>query len=427
MRCEEEGERASASVDKFFPRREEDKKQSMPLSPSPPKGHKTAFFLISSCSRMQRRDTGFLALALLTVGVDAHGPALGHDEVAIGREHVKVVISAAAASGGGALDGLALALPVGGSDSGGSRSAALLLLCCHGGEGDKRREGKRREKEEKSETNRRRKKKLDVFFPLTLFFLSRSMATSSLFASRSLAAQVAPTRNQRCSCCNQTTRRAPTARRGIPKHAPAALPEHLAAAFDLSTSGTASWLAVLAATTTATASTPALPSPYVPSPYSPGPEIWLGALLPTMVFALGSYEFGKRLLIQRRCAVCTGTGLVEVPFNNSSSSFSSSSSSSPQQQQVRKVKCRACGGFFPWESAEKFFSAATRPGNGGPLQQPQWPKQTSVFYKVPSAEEAQRAAAEMREGKKSDGIAERDAERLVGRVSDKIYHTLSFL
>ena len=176
---------------------------------------------------------------------------------------------------------------------------------------------------------------------------------------------------------------------------------------DASTSS-ASWPATVVATTATTADPT---TPYVPSPYTPGPEIWLGALLPTLVFALGSYEFGKRILIQRRCAVCSGTGLVSVRLNDSSSS-SSSGPGQQQEQQFRKVKCRACGGFFPWESASKFFSAATRPGNGGPLRQPSFPKQTSVFYKVPSVEEARRAAAEMRERKEKSGgeVEEGDEE-----------------
>lgn len=266
-----------------------------------------------------------------------------------------------------------------------------------------------------SETNRR----ASFSRALTLFFFSltlllpfhgsmASSSSSSLLASRSQAGQP---RNRRCSCCCRHSQRIlPTSRREKSENKPpAALPEALAAAslFDVAASS-ASWLAVqavVASTSTATTAT-AGSAPYVPSPYTPGPEIWLGALLPTLVFALGSWEFGKRILIQRRCAVCAGTGLVEVPFVNSSSSSSSSSSSGPgqqqqQQQQFRKVKCRACGGFFPWESAEKFFSAATRPGNGGPLRQPSLPRQTSVLYRVPSVEEARLAAAELRERKKS--------------------------
>jgi hypothetical protein len=237
------------------------------------------------------------------------------------------------------------------------------------------------------------------------------VTSSSTFASRSLVAQTGQLRDRCSCCCNHAQRILPPSRREGENRPPAALPEPLAASALDAAPASASWLA----TTTAAAAAAATPSTgpatatlgaaYVPSPYTPGPEIWLGALLPTLVFALGSYEFGKRILIQRRCAVCAGTGLVDVPFVTSSSSSSSSSSSGPrqQQQQFRKVKCRACGGFFPWESASKFFSAAARPGNGGPLRPPALPRQTSVFYRVPSAEEARRVAEELRAGREKGG------------------------
>jgi hypothetical protein len=113
------------------------------------------------------------------------------------------------------------------------------------------------------------------------------------------------------------------------------------------------------------------------SPATPGPEIWVGVALPVTVFALGTWEFTKRILIQRRCAVCGGTGLV---------SMGGGSAASPG----RLVKCRACGGFFPWQSWQRFLSS--EPGNGGPLQQPTLPRQAGVLYKVPSVEEARAAA-----------------------------------
>lgn len=88
-------------------------------------------------------------------------------------------------------------------------------------------------------------------------------------------------------------------------------------------------------------------APYVPSPYEPGWEIWAGAIAGIIPFAIGSYEFGKRIvscrtscnshpriawlahsvpplngttlgccaclrpqLIQLRCELCAGKGLV---------------------------------------------------------------------------------------------------------------------
>lgn len=50
-------------------------------------------------------------------------------------------------------------------------------------------------------------------------------------------------------------------------------------------------------------------------------------------------------LIQRRCKVCNGSGLVA--------------------RGKGQRKCPECGGFFPWISWRMFLSANARPGNGG--------------------------------------------------------------
>ncbi|KAK9842214.1 hypothetical protein WJX81_000923 [Elliptochloris bilobata] len=102
-------------------------------------------------------------------------------------------------------------------------------------------------------------------------------------------------------------------------------------------------------------------SAYVPGPVNVGPEIYAGALAGVIPFAIGSWEFGKRILIQRRCAVCSGSGLV--------------------QRGKFYRKCPECGGFFPWQGWRKFFTSTAAPGNGGPLRQPRG--QTSILYKVP--------------------------------------------
>jgi DnaJ-class molecular chaperone len=53
-------------------------------------------------------------------------------------------------------------------------------------------------------------------------------------------------------------------------------------------------------------------------------------------------------LIQRRCEVCEGSGLV--------------------MRGSYPKKCTACGGFFPWISWQMFLSANAQPGNGGKQQ-----------------------------------------------------------
>ncbi|WIA28745.1 hypothetical protein OEZ86_011279 [Tetradesmus obliquus] len=119
--------------------------------------------------------------------------------------------------------------------------------------------------------------------------------------------------------------------------------------------------ATTAVSTAAELITPVDPSTYVPGPVEVGWQIWFAAFVSTVPFVIGAYEFGKRILIQRRCKVCNGSGLVA--------------------RGKGQRKCPECGGFFPWISWRMFLSANARPGNGGPLLQPRG--QTSVFYTVP--------------------------------------------
>jgi len=95
-----------------------------------------------------------------------------------------------------------------------------------------------------------------------------------------------------------------------------------------------------------------------------------------------AYEFGKRILIQRECARCGGSGLIQrtLPAGVSVSAEAAG------VQQLRK--CTSCGGFLPWVSWRYFFTSAATPGNGGPLRAPRG--QRSVFYDVAAA----RAASE---------------------------------
>ena len=133
------------------------------------------------------------------------------------------------------------------------------------------------------------------------------------------------------------------------------------------------------------------------------------------VFVFGAAEFTKRILIQRACAVCAGTGLVRMGGGGGGGD-GSASSSSPSSSPSRLVKCRACGGFFPWQSWGRFLSSA--PGNGGPLQQPTLPRQNGVFYRVPTPEEAREAAVEAGVGvrQESGGAEEEEVEEGRGRV-----------
>lgn len=51
---------------------------------------------------------------------------------------------------------------------------------------------------------------------------------------------------------------------------------------------------------------------YTPSPMeTPSWEIWAGFVAGVVPFIIASYEFGKRIIIQRRCPDCQGRGLVQ--------------------------------------------------------------------------------------------------------------------
>jgi hypothetical protein len=95
-------------------------------------------------------------------------------------------------------------------------------------------------------------------------------------------------------------------------------------------------------------------------------QVWVGAIVGVIPFIIATYEFSKRVIIQRRCQVCNGTGLV---LRGTSKYYK---------------KCRACGGFLPWLGWRAFLTGSlTGIANGSPVLPPEG--QTSVFYKVPDS------------------------------------------
>ncbi|KAK9904323.1 hypothetical protein WJX75_009132 [Coccomyxa subellipsoidea] len=136
---------------------------------------------------------------------------------------------------------------------------------------------------------------------------------------------------------------------------------------------------------------------YVPGPVEVGPEIWLGTIAACIPFVIGSWEFGKRIIIQRRCSRCQGSGLVM------------------KGQFARK--CPECGGFFPWQGWWKFFTSTAAPGNGGPLRAPRG--QTSVFYKVPpKSKNGQTATSEAEIGSAEDASVKVPPESIKERLRE---------
>jgi hypothetical protein len=96
---------------------------------------------------------------------------------------------------------------------------------------------------------------------------------------------------------------------------------------------------------------------YVFVPPEVGPEIYIGSIIAVLPFIWASKEFGNRIIVQRQCLVCKGSGLVYVTRQGTSL--------------TRPRKCWSCGGFLPWLGWKMFFfSTFFDIGNGGPLQRP---------------------------------------------------------
>jgi hypothetical protein len=134
---------------------------------------------------------------------------------------------------------------------------------------------------------------------------------------------------------------------------------------------------------TTTTSTSYEPTAFSDSLLEAGIEPWqlyFGFFAGLAPFIIAAYEFGKRILIQRKCALCRGSGLIK--------------------KGEYSRKCTSCGGFLPWESWERFLDVGTtaKIGNGGRVRVPEG--QTSVFYDVEktvaASEERRRAEEEKR-------------------------------
>ncbi|GMJ10396.1 hypothetical protein like AT5G55570 [Hibiscus trionum] len=65
-------------------------------------------------------------------------------------------------------------------------------------------------------------------------------------------------------------------------------------------------------------------------------QIVVGAIAGVTPFIVAGIEFSKRIIAQRRCEECGGSGLV---FRDKD-----------------YFKCPECGGFLPWQSWKRFFT-----------------------------------------------------------------------
>lgn len=114
-------------------------------------------------------------------------------------------------------------------------------------------------------------------------------------------------------------------------------------------------------------------------------QVWVGFLAGLAPVVIATLEFGKRIVIQRQCAACAGSGLVAKTING----------------EPRLVKCVACGGFLPWVSWRLFLrdtQRLQRVGNGGPLRMPRGQAAAMAqpglpLYDVDAAKRASQAVA----------------------------------
>ncbi|KAK7299961.1 hypothetical protein RJT34_10792 [Clitoria ternatea] len=73
-----------------------------------------------------------------------------------------------------------------------------------------------------------------------------------------------------------------------------------------------------------------------PAPVEVTWQIVVGALAGFTPFVVAGIEFSKRIIAQRRCEECGGSGLV--------------------LREKEYFRCPECGGFLPWQSWKRFFS-----------------------------------------------------------------------
>ncbi|CAN1135874.1 hypothetical protein LINPERHAP1_LOCUS12571 [Linum perenne] len=73
-------------------------------------------------------------------------------------------------------------------------------------------------------------------------------------------------------------------------------------------------------------------------------EIAAGAIAGVTPFVVAGIEFSKRIIAQRRCELCDGSGLVLMEDDD-------------DDDKVKEYcRCPGCGGFLPWQSWKRFFT-----------------------------------------------------------------------
>ncbi|XP_028777865.1 uncharacterized protein LOC114734389 [Neltuma alba] len=73
-----------------------------------------------------------------------------------------------------------------------------------------------------------------------------------------------------------------------------------------------------------------------PAPVQVTWQIVVGTIAGVTPFVVAGVEFSKRIIAQKRCEECGGSGLV--------------------LREKEYFRCPECGGFLPWQSWKRFFS-----------------------------------------------------------------------
>ncbi|MED6205556.1 hypothetical protein PIB30_018730 [Stylosanthes scabra] len=73
-----------------------------------------------------------------------------------------------------------------------------------------------------------------------------------------------------------------------------------------------------------------------PAPVEITWQIIVGTLAGVTPFVVAGVEFSKRIIAQRKCEECGGSGLIF--------------------REKKYFRCPECGGFLPWQSWKRFFS-----------------------------------------------------------------------
>ena len=97
-------------------------------------------------------------------------------------------------------------------------------------------------------------------------------------------------------------------------------------------------------------------------------QLWFGLWIGLSPFVIAAYEFGKRILIQRQCELCKGSGLI--------------------QKGKYMRKCSSCGGFLPGKAGSS--SSPAKRATAGCCAHPRGRRVSSMMWRRRGGTESDR-------------------------------------